>query len=73
MYLDPNHINPEAVEQSAADVMGEKLYSPRAYFSEVRADWKFMKDSGDMLGACNAIYICSHTCFDYSLHICRNC
>ena len=44
MYLDPNTINPA---QSAADVVGEKKCFPRAYFSEVRADWKFMKDCRD--------------------------
>ena len=47
MYLDPNTINPESMEQSAADVVGEKKCFPRAYFSEVRADWKFMKDCRD--------------------------
>ena len=68
MYLDPNNISPEAVEQSAADVMGEKLHFPRAYFSEVRADWKFMKDNGDMCNNQNIrilLYV--------SIRTCRNC
>ena len=67
MYLDPNNINPEEVEQSAADVMGEKITFPRAYFSECRADWKFMKDSGDM---CLEPRICTLTISNFE---CRNC
>lgn len=64
MYVDPDNMRPELVEQSAADVPGEKLQFPRAYFSELRSDWKFMKDSRDMFCMVSVISI---TCN------CRSC
>ena len=47
LYVDPNNITPEGVDRTdPEDLMeGEFVAFPKAYFCEVRADWKFMKDS----------------------------
>ena len=47
LYVDPNDITPESVDVlEPEDVLraGDALCFPKAYFCEVRADWKFMKD-----------------------------
>lgn len=46
LYMDPDNITPESVETDPEEVFrsGEALHFPKAYFCEVRADWKFMKD-----------------------------
>ena len=46
LYVDPNDITPESVDVlEPEDVLraGDALCFPKAYFCEVRADWKFIR------------------------------